>query len=568
MILLIEDEEILRFSFTAFLTNAGYTVQSAATFTEGIQCIQQQLPSLIVSDIVLPDGNGLDILKNVHKKGGNCPVIMITGKPGMETATESVRHGAYDYLIKPVTKDTLLRAVKKGLELREAIEKNRRISDEKEGLHRDLETIFTSVQEGIVTVDRDMHILRVNQAMEHICCCLNQESIGKRFDGAGLTCSQSCLKDLQAILSSSQPISAHQIECQHPEKDDQIVMLTSAPLLDKNNVFSGAVLVVHDISRQKSLEEELKQRQQYGRLIGGSEAMQEVYSLLDNLSGSDATVLVTGESGTGKELVANALHFGSTRAKYPFIKVNCSSLSDTLLESELFGHVLGAFTGAIREKKGRFELADGGTLLLDEIGDISPSLQLKLLRVLQEREIERVGDSTPIAINVRIIAATNKDLHERIRQNKFRQDLYYRLKVVGVHVPPLRERAGDIALLLDHFCARFNLQTGKEIHGFSDEAKELLCHYPWPGNVRELEHAIEHGFVLSTGSIISLGHLPPEIRNFTPDTATPEKEGDSITLEIVLRALEKTAGNKARAARLLGISRRTIYRKLDKASKQ
>lgn len=565
MILLIEDEEILRFSFTAFLTDAGYSVQSAATFTEGLHCIKQQLPSLIISDIVLPDGNGMDILKIINEKQGNCPVIMITGKPGLETAAESVRHGAYDYLIKPVTKDTLLHTVKKGLELRQAIEEKHLISQEKEGLSRDLEAIFTSVQEGIVTVDRDMRILRVNQAMEHICGCLNQESVGKRLDAANFACSMGCIKDLQSILSSTKPISAHQIECGCPQKTDQTVMLTSAPLVDKDNVFSGAVLVVHDTSGPKSLEEELKQRRQYGRLIGGSKAMQEVYALLDNLSGSDATVLITGESGTGKELVADALHYGSTRAKFPFIKVNCSSLSDTLLESELFGHVVGAFTGAVQDKKGRFELADGGTLLLDEIGDISLSLQLKLLRVLQEQEIERVGDSTPVCINVRIIAATNKDLHERIRNNKFRQDLYYRLKVVGVHIPPLRMRTGDMPLLLDHFRQRFNLQTGKEIHGFSDEAEELLCSYLWPGNVREMEHAIEHGFVLAPGRIISLGHLPPEIRAFTPDTTTPKRIGEGITLEKIQRALEETAGNKARAARLLGINRRTIYRKLGQA---
>jgi len=568
MILLIDDEEILRFTFTTFLTDAGYNVLSVATYREGIERIREQLPSLIISDIILPDGNGLDILKGVHEQVGNCPVIMITGKPGVETAAESVRHGAYDYLIKPVTKGTLLRAVEKGLELGEAIEENRRISMEKEALRRDLETIFTSVQEGIVTVDRDMIILRVNQAMEHICGCLSQENIGEHFAKAGLACSQGCLKDLQAILSTSQPLAPHQIECRHPERDGQIVMLTSAPLLDKNSVFSGAVLVANDISRQKSLEEELKQRQQYARLIGGSESMQEVYALLDNLSDSDATVLITGESGTGKELVANALHFGSTRAQAPFIKVNCSSLSDALLESELFGHVRGAFTGAISDKKGRFELADGGTLLLDEIGDMSPSLQLKLLRVLQEREIERVGDSTPIGIDVRIIAATNKDLDEQIRCNKFRQDLYYRLKVVGIHVPPLRERTRDILLLMDHFRRRFNQQTGKAIYGFSDEVKELLLNYPWPGNVRELEHAIEHGFVLSAGNIISMNNLPPEIRELTADTTRQEKMDEGITLDNIMKALEKTGGNKASAARLLGISRRTIYRKMDQIKSQ
>jgi two-component system response regulator HydG len=565
VILLVEDEEILRFTFSAFLTGAGYQVKSAATFREGIALMQNEPISLVISDIILPDGNGIDILKAVKKDGTHsCPVIMITGQPGVETASQSVRNGAYDYLVKPVTKDALLRVVKNAYDTYRSFEENKKISLEKDGLRRDLETIFSSVQEGIVTVDCELRIVRVNQAMERICGCVTEKSVGKPLAEAGLLCSKSCLQELQKALSSKDaPPQQHQIECRRKGREEQVVMLTSSPLMGKDNECQGAVLVVHDITQQKSLENELHRRQQYGRLIGGSGEMQRVYGLLDNLRGSTSTVLITGESGTGKELVASELHYGSSHSPGPFVRVNCSSLSDSLLESELFGHVRGAFTGAVEDKKGRFERADGGTILLDEIGDISLTLQLKLLRVLQEHEIERVGGTRPIPIDVRVLAATNKDLQEQMHQHLFREDLYYRLKVVGVHLPPLRARTGDIPLLLDHFLKKFRVSTGKNIRGFSDEAQELLARHHWPGNVRELEHAIEHGFVLCQGTIITRKHLPPEICEQRDVSATIESDGEKITVGRILEALEKTAGNKARAARLLGISRRTIYRKLD-----
>jgi len=564
VILLVEDEEILRFTFSAFLSEAGYQVKSAATFKTGMELIQKEKLSLLISDIVLPDGNGIDILKAVRQDNRNdYPIIMITGQPGVDTASESVRNGAYDYLVKPVTKEALLRVVKNAFQLHQAAQENKKIRQEKNRLHQDLETIFASVQEGIVTVDRDMRVLRINEAMKKICGCLSENSIGKPLKEAGFFCARNCLQDLKKTLSTPHILKNHQIECRRKGREEQVVMLTCSPLLDQDKKCTGAVLVVHDITRQKALEHQLQRRRQYGHITGGSEIMQRVYNLLDNLKETNSTVLITGESGTGKELVASELHYGSSHSEGPFIRVNCSSLSDSLLESELFGHVRGAFTGAIQDKKGRFERADGGTILLDEIGDISLSLQLKLLRVLQEHEIERVGGVEPIPIDVRILAATNKDLQDKMQRRLFREDLYYRLKVVGVHLPPLRKRLGDIPLLLDHFLKKFCVSTGKNIQGFSDEALELLNIYNWPGNVRELEHAIEHSFVLCRETIITRQHLPPEIAEYDQIPAISNLEEEKITIERILEALQKTAGNKARAARLLGISRRTIYRKLE-----
>ena len=286
----------------------------------------------------------------------------------------------------------------------------------------------------------------------------------------------------------------------------------------------GAVLVIRDITLLRDLERELRERHQFQNIIGRSKKMQDTYRLLEDLANLETTVLITGESGTGKELVARALHYSGQRAFKPFVTVSCSALAESLLESELFGHVRGAFTGAIRDKQGRFQAANGGTILLDEIGDISPLIQLKLLRVLQEKEIERVGESTPQKVDVRVIACTNKDLKEKVRRGEFRQDLYYRLKVVEVSLPPLRDRLEDLPLLVDHFCHSFNERFKKNIEGISNEVLGKFMDYPWPGNVRELEHVMEHAFVLCHGGVITLEHLPSEISDYERNDGSERSE--------------------------------------------
>jgi transcriptional regulator with PAS, ATPase and Fis domain len=327
----------------------------------------------------------------------------------------------------------------------------------------------------------------------------------------------------------------------------------------------GAVLVVRDITLLRDLERELRERHQFQNIIGRSKKMQDIYRLLEDLANLETTVLITGESGTGKDLVARALHYSGQRAFKPFVTVNCSALTESLLESELFGHVKGAFTGAIKDKQGRFQAANGGTILLDEIGDISPLIQLKLLRVLQEKVFERVGESTPQKVDVRVIACTNKDLKEKVRRGEFRQDLYYRLKVVEVSLPPLRERLEDLPLLVDHFCRSFNERFKKHIEGISSEVLSRFMNYPWPGNVRELEHVMEHAFVLCHGPVITLEHLPSEISSSDKSekiTISKTRAKEPKQTQEILDALNKTGWNKAKAARLLGIGRRTIYRKI------
>ncbi|MEE8430341.1 MAG: sigma 54-interacting transcriptional regulator [Candidatus Desulfatibia sp.] len=560
-ILIIEDEEILRFSFKSLLAKEGYEVQTAEDYNSAFEIISDFDPDLIIADIILGKYTGIDILRDVKKMGLQAPVVMITGKPSIETASEAVRLGAYDYLPKPVEKEDLLKIAQQALRYKAIRDEKDRAQAEKEKYRSDLETIFASVQEGIVTVDSQMKVMKANTAFERICGMPQQEMVGRRFDNLPNKCLQQCRKVLEEALQTQKEVKAFRMECKHNERNQQVV-LTSSPLWDHTNTFAGAVLVVRDITREHDLERKLAEQSQFQEIIGKSETMRKLYALLEDLAASSTTVLITGESGTGKELAANAIHRGGTRAPRPFVKVNCSALSDFLLESELFGHVKGAFTGALQDKLGRFEMADGGSILLDEIGDISPRIQHKLLRVLQETEFERVGDSMPIKVDVRIIASTNRDLKEMVRLGKFRQDLYYRLKVVEVKLPPLRERLDDIRLLLDHFCLLFNMRFNKDIDGVTDEAYRVLSSYRWPGNVRELENAMEHAFVLCHGRVITIDHLPPEIK--TPQgSPQPVTEKDSATdLQNILRALKETGGNKAKAARLLGISRRTIYRKL------
>ncbi|MCX7040383.1 MAG: sigma 54-interacting transcriptional regulator [Spirochaetes bacterium] len=310
------------------------------------------------------------------------------------------------------------------------------------------------------------------------------------------------------------------------------------------------------------LQEELKDRFRPSNIIGNSKAMQEVYQLIAQVSASDASVLLRGESGTGKELVAHAIHYASRRAARSFIKVNCAALPESVIESELFGHEKGAFTGAVAARKGRFELAHGGTLFLDEIGDLSPGVQIKLLRVLQEREFERVGGMETIRSDVRIIAATNRNLEMLIEKELFRQDLYYRLNVFPIHIPPLRERRTDILLLADYFAERYSGASGKRVRRISTPAIDMLMAYHWPGNVRELENCIERAVLLSDDEVIHGHHLPPTLQTAEASGTTPRgtlrATLERVEKELLVEALKSSRGNMAAAAEALGLTERIM----------
>ncbi|MBR9980299.1 MAG: sigma 54-interacting transcriptional regulator [Desulfatitalea sp.] len=431
-----------------------------------------------------------------------------------------------------------------------------------------LEAIFGSVKEGIVAIDTHGRLIDMNKQTSAICSIAYERLIGLPFLRPTLSCSKSCQAVLKNTLLKKTTIKEHQIRCNRQDRPQQVVNVTSSPLLGPNDDFMGAVLVIRDMTRLLGLEKELQERYRFQNIIGKSKRMQEIYDLLEVLTSLETTVLISGESGTGKELVARALHYGGSRSCKPFVAINCSALSESLLESELFGHVKGAFTGAFRDREGRFQAANNGTILIDEIGDVTPLIQLKLLRVLQEKAFERVGESIPQHVDVRMIACTNKDLREKVHNGEFREDLYYRIKVVEIRLPPLRERIEDLPLLAAHFCRLFNIKFNKSIKGVGNEVLAKLMGYPWPGNVRELEHAMEHAFVFSNGNILTLDHFPMEIIEYErfdkPTFAGSQKKVRLQTHEI-FEALKSTNGNKSRAARVLGINRRTIYRKISKA---
>ena len=357
-------------------------------------------------------------------------------------------------------------------------------------------------------------------------------------------------------------------------KGESIIALWSA----ESATLAGRKVMLsmfYDDTQRRKAEEKLKdseERYQYllqstGRMqsfhniIGRSRKMQHIFALIQQIAGVDTTVLVTGETGTGKELIVDALHALSHRSQEPLIKVNCLTLSEELLESELFGHVRGAFTGAYFDKTGRVEAAEGGTLFLDEVGDISPRIQLKLLRFLQEREYERVGESISRKSDVRVVAATNADLAERVDEGTFRKDLYYRLKVMSIHVPPLRERREDIPQLIEHYCRHFTEKFDKPVKRVLPRAMRILLNHSWPGNVRELEHALEHGVLLCPGEQLGMEHLPSELLDHHEQESSHKNFG-VLDRKMLIQALQEAQGNKTRAARNLGISRRTIYRKL------
>ncbi|MGO9015947.1 MAG: sigma-54 dependent transcriptional regulator [Dissulfurispiraceae bacterium] len=553
-ILVIDDEESIRFAFDNILSDAGYEVTTAATYDEALTCVTKADFDLIFADIILGNRSGIDILRKIREKDITCPVIIITGVPDIDSASEAVRLGAFDYIPKPIRLDVILKAAQTALQFKA-------LTLEKEKYRYNLDAIFRSVRDAIITVDTDLTVIEVNEAATAI-CGHSRDIVGRTFTPSQSGCDGKCLEVIKRTIETGQPLEIHHFECRHKERPHQVVNLNSYPLVYQQGKVSGVVLVARDETRLTNLERDLHERFQMDNIIGKSEDMQKIYTLIESLSGVEATVLLTGESGTGKGLVAETVHYRGPRCEKPFVKVNCTALSDDLLESELFGHIKGAFTGAIRDEIGRFKRADGGTIFLDEIGDISSRMQLRLLGVLQKMEFERVGDSTPIKVDVRVIAATNADLREKVRLGRFREDLYYRLKVVELHLPPLRERKEDITALIPHFLNKLNKKLGKQIIDVSSEVLRLFMTYQWPGNVRELEHVMEHAFVVSRQPVITINDLPADLIHSTGLNKiafeTPLKDDP----QSIIQVLERTAWNKSKAANILGLSRSTIYRRI------
>jgi PAS domain S-box-containing protein len=429
--------------------------------------------------------------------------------------------------------------------------------------------ILNSIADGVFTTDNEGKITFINKAAEQMTGFSSKEAIGHfcfdifRAD----ICQTRCA--LKETLKTKKEITNLPVTILNKEGKKMPISISTAVLKDEKGHIIGGVETFRDLSTIEELKKELSQKYTLGDIISKNHKIHEIFNILPDIAESDSTVLVQGASGTGKELFAKAIHNLSRRKTKPFVKVNCGALPDTLLESELFGYVKGAFTDAKKDKPGRFALANEGTIFLDEVGDMSPSLQVKLLRVLQEKEFEPLGSTSPRKTDVRIIAATNKDLSKLVNDGNFRDDLFYRLHVVKIELPLLRERREDIPLLIDAFVQKFNAKMGKQVTGVSDEVMRTLMRYDFPGNVRELENIIEHAFVLCKGDRIDLGSLPKEfagdqgeITAFSPSKEeTPFQKAES---EIIERTLKKYEGNRIKTAHELGLDRTTLWRKMKK----
>jgi PAS domain S-box-containing protein len=428
------------------------------------------------------------------------------------------------------------------------------------------QAILESISDGVFTVDMDWRITSFNRAAENITGVSRKDAIGKSCSDVfrSSMCESECA--LRKTLKSGKPVigkSGYIID----SKGHRIPISVSTAVLKniKSEVIGGAE-TFRDLTEVENLRREIEDQFRIGDIISHSPLMQKIFEVLPAIASSHSTVLILGETGTGKELIARTIHSLSIRKKHPFIIVNCAALPDNLLESELFGYKAGAFTGAVKDKPGRFAMAKGGTIFLDEIGDISPALQVRLLRVLQDKTYEALGSTNTERTYARIIVATNKDLSDMKKQGTFREDLYYRINVVRIELPPLRRRKEDIPLLTDQFIKRFSIVQNKNISGISSEAVSLLMAHDWPGNIRELENVIERAFILCSSGFISIKHIQGDFTPFVteiPASADMKTTRRLLEARTIQNALERNSFNRLKAAKELGIHKSTLFRKIN-----
>ena len=423
--------------------------------------------------------------------------------------------------------------------------------------------ILDSIADGVFTVDKDWRISSFNRAAEKITGVSRKDAVGQLCKDVlkADICERNCC--LRATMRTGKPIVNRNVYIIDAEGRKRPISISTALLRDKKGKLLGAVETFRDISVEEDLRKAIEKKYSFADIISKNHRILQLFDILPDIAASNSTVLIEGESGTGKELFARAIHDLSSRKNQLFVAVNCSALPDTLLESELFGYKEGAFTDAKKDKPGRFRLAENGTLFLDEIGEITPSMQVKLLRVLQEKTYEPLGATQSVEHNVRIIAATNKDLDVLVREGSFREDLYYRINVFKIILPPLRERMEDIPLLIDHFIERFNVLQKKSIQGVSEEAMSALMSYSYPGNIRELANIIERAFILCKTGLIEKKHLPESL--FAMSANNKDSKVSSlrdVEAAYLLNALKQNNWDRQKTARQLGIHKSTLYRKI------
>jgi len=422
--------------------------------------------------------------------------------------------------------------------------------------------ILDSIADGVFTIDRNWCITSFNKAAEDITGITKEEAVGQQCSDIfrASICEQGCV--LRETLKTGQQVINRPIYIINSDGETIPISISTALLKNKAGDIIGGVETFRDLSVVEELRRRLDRKYSYQDIVSKNDKVLEIFDILPGIAESESTVLIEGESGVGKELFARAIHNLSPRKKKPLVTINCGAIPDTLLESELFGYKAGAFTDARKDKPGRFALADGGTLFLDEIGDISPALQVRLLRVLQEKTYEPLGGTESIRADARIIAATNKNLEKLIEDGSFREDLYYRINVIKIKLPPLRDRREDIPLLANHFISRFNKLKPKLITGISPEVLSILMNYNFPGNIRELENVIEHAFVLNRTGEIEIKDLPENLRPTEDNKQMEIRSIDDLEAQFIIETLRKCNWNRTEAAKQLNIHKTTLWRKM------
>ena len=557
-ILLVEDNpgdaRLIRELFRD-LQGRSFDVLTAESFRQAYDCLKERRVDLALVDLSLPDSHGLETFRKLADGYPALPQVLLTGLNDRETAVQAVREGAQDYLLKgEVDGHILLRAIDYAIERKriqaELEAANARLRSSAEDLH----SILNQLHIGTILISPDGRILHVSVSALRL--------LGKN----GTIPENRPWQD--AVGFAGHDVRALERLMQQDERKKYVVHFTppghsprwlEIDIHDDPRDTRAKMFFLYDVTEIHTLRKQLEDKSQFHDLIGKCPPMQDVYRQIRNLSQVESTVIIEGETGTGKELVARALHDLSPRKDKPFLAVNCAGLTESLLGSQLFGHRKGAFTGANSDHRGFFESAQGGTIFLDEIGDMPAPVQTSLLRVLQEKEITRLGESQPRKVDVRIVCATHRNLQEQVARNTFRADLLYRIRVGRIHLPPLRERQEDLPLLIWSFVSQCRQAMGKLfVQDVSPDALARLARYQWPGNIRELKSVIEYAVLQCEGDTIQPRHFPPELLESAPPVSETVKDRERL-----LGALKEAKGNRARAAQLLGISRATFYRWLD-----
>ncbi|MBU2514857.1 sigma-54-dependent Fis family transcriptional regulator [bacterium] len=584
-ILIVDDDPHLIELLTEILDLLDYSSEFITKPKFLFQILENEFFDLILMDYYMPEIDGVSLLKELkaHPIHNRIPVIMLTSEIDDVLLAKCFESGAEDFINKPISElvlDSRIRSVltkqahlkeieKQKIELEEMLNTVKRYSvdlknemDAKDQALNLLKKTFSGMAEGVVTLDSHFLIQMISPQATRILDIDEKNALGKPASsilGSTVAGTNGVLMD---CVKNKIDISRAESQLLCPNGAIIPIILSIRPLTTPSGQ-NGWILFFWNRREAETFLQKKATIGNFGSMVSCDSKMKEIFQLIDNVAPSNATVLTQGESGTGKELVARELHLRSRRAQKPFHAVNCAAIPSNLLESEFFGHEKGSFTGAHSMKKGRFETANGGTMLLDEIGEIPIELQSKLLRALQEQKFERVGGTQSIQVDVRIIASTNRNLWEMVQEKKFREDLYYRLDVVSITLPPLRERLQDVPLLISAFIEELNHREQRDIKNVSSDALQHLVHYDWPGNVRELYHVIEYGFAVSKGNIIRKVHLPEKIIKKSPSDVKHAEPVQSER-EMILRALEQTNFRKGKAAALLGISPNTLYRKRKK----